>query len=132
MTNVIRVSKTSFKTWDLYGDLDDALRTSCQAGQVKCIPIHLDEVHDTPVDVELWINAEEASTELESHDELNPTVQAILREKLLREQGGDGSQFDDADLPVIKGVGVLTGPGRSDFPTENPGCILGALVGRHQ
>lgn len=132
MTNVIRVSKTSFKQWDLYGDLDDALRTSCQAENVKCVPIHLDEVHDVPVDVELWINADEASTDMESHDELNPTVQAILRLKLLREQGGDGSQFSDDQLPVIKGVGVLTGPNRTDFPEENTGCILGALVGRHE
>lgn len=132
MIKAIRLSKTSFKTWALMGDAQDAIRTTCQAAEVKAIPMHLDDVHGEPVDVEFWINAEEAEIELNevgnalvpmSDDEPNPCGQVILREHAIR--GGE------CEIPFIKGVAVLTGPHYTDFPQQNTECVLAALVGRH-
>lgn len=128
----IRLSKTSFKAWMLVGDAQDAIRTSCQAEHVKSILLHLDDIHGEPVDVEMWINTEEAEVEIKevddamvpmSADEPNPYGQVILREHALR--GGE------PEIPFIKGVAVLTGPHHTDFPQENTECVLAALVGRH-
>lgn len=130
----IRVSKTSFKEWTLYGPIDQALKTSTQAEAVKAISIHLDSVHGSPVDLELWVNVEAA--QLGGEDELNAHAQMILSQLEWAKQGITAEEAFEAgyelpEIPVIKGVAVLTGPGGSEFPQEHMECILAALMGAH-
>lgn len=131
--NAVRVSKTSFKKWFLYGPVDQALKTSTQAEQVKCYPLSV-PVHGAPVSVELWCNIEEAAKD--GTDELNGHAQSMLQEAHFREQGTTVEEAFAAGaalptLPVIKGVAVLTGPGCTDFPEHAVQCTLAALVGIH-
>jgi hypothetical protein len=131
--NGVRVSKTSFKKWFLHGPVDQALKTSTQADEVKCYPLTV-SVHGAPVSVELWCNAQEAAKD--GTDELNPHAQSMLQEAHFREQGTTVEEAFAAgyalpSLPVIKGVAVLTGPGCSDFPPDAVQCTLAALVGVH-
>lgn len=132
--HAIRVSKTSFKEWMLFGPVDQALRTSCQAEHVVVKSLTVSP-HDAPIEVELWYNAQEAVTD--GSDELNMRAQTILQEANCRDLGttselavlsGQGLPA----LPVVKGVAILTGPGGSDFPTEHVECILATLIGMHQ
>ncbi len=128
----VRVSKTSFKQWKLYGPVDQALKTSTQAAAVKVIPIKL-EVHGEEVEVELWINADPATPF--SDDELNPPAQVILQQRELAEKGLNRTEEylagnDLPELPLVKGVGVLTGPGATEFPQQHIECTLAALVGQ--
>lgn len=133
----VRVSKTSFKQWYLHGPVDQALKTSTQAEQVKPFSLHLDDVHGNPVDCELWVNT---STRDDEDDEPNPAACEILARQALREKGlepaevellGAGKDVID-NTPDIKGVAILTGLGGTDFPEEHIGCILSSLMGRHK
>jgi hypothetical protein len=136
-TRAVRVSKTSFKVWNLYGPIDQALKTSCQADAVKAVPIST-EVHGQTVEVVLWINNEAADI---FEDELNPRAQMIYHRAELVRQGL--AELEDAvdsgvlttfeDEPIIQGVAILTGPGGQDFPADtiHPQCILAALLGFH-
>ena len=129
---VVRVSKTSFKGWVLYGPVETALKTSTQADAVKVIPIHL-TVHDAPLEVELWINAEEATPF--GNDELNPPAQVILQQRECAAVGLNRTEevlagHDLPELPLVKGVAILTGTGCSEFPQDHVECILAALVGQ--
>lgn len=130
----IRVSKTSFKPWQLYGPVDQALRTSCQAEgvQVKSLKVM---VHHEPVDVEMWFNSEQAVTD--GSEELNIRAQTILQEAQARELGTtpEKALLEGKGLPaipVVKGVAILTGSGATDFPTEHDECILATLIGMHE
>lgn len=132
----VRVSKTSFKVWVLYGPVDQALKTSTQAEAVKVIPIKV-PVHDEMLDVELWVNTEEAVVAMDSTDELNPPAQLILQQVELRKQGINALDLLSSgaglpSLPIIKGVAILTGAGASDFPQEHIECTLAALTGQNE
>jgi hypothetical protein len=129
----VRVSKSSFKEWKLHGPVDQALKTSCQADAVKAIPLHLDDVHGAPVDVELWVNIEEGDP---GEDEPNPHGMMILQNMECSKQGITPAEallagYELPELPVIKGVAVLTGAGGSDFPMGNFRCVIASLVGMH-
>lgn len=129
----VRVSKTSFKRWDLHGPVDQALKTSTQAEAVKCIPIHLEDVHGEPVDLELWANSEPG---VPGDDEPNPHGQLILQQIELRKQGITVQEVIEGgyglpELFVINGVAILTGPGGTDIPEAHLECTLGALLGHH-
>lgn len=122
----IRVSKTSFKRWDLHGITEEALKTTCQADEIRVIPLHVNSVHGKPVDAELWINVKDASAL--GTDELNPYAHMILNSE--RERQGKEPTDDD---PAVLGVGVLTGPGATDFPDDGYFlCNLSALAGGHK
>lgn len=131
----MRVSKTSFKPWNLYGPIESALATSCQADQVKAIPLHVKDVHGESVDLELWINTEPLT---DPDDEPNPAAQQILAVQELQNKGlslteveafGTDGLFDD--IPAVLGVAVLTGQGAQSFPDEHPMCVVAALLGNH-
>lgn len=131
----VRVSKASFKSWVLHGPVDQALKTSTQAEAIKAIPIHIDDIHGKPVDVELWINTQEAV--LDGSDEVNPPAQVIWEQNELRKRGlfvEDVLNPGKSPLytPPIKGVAILTGEGCTDFPEDNIECTLAALVGQHE
>jgi hypothetical protein len=128
----VRVSKTSFKEWILHGPVDQALKTSCQADAVRVIPIQV-TVHDEPVMVELWINAEPATPD--RGDELNPPAQVILQQRELAARGLNRTHEvltggEIPDLPLVKGIAILTGPGCSEFPQQHIECTLTVLVGQ--
>lgn len=132
----IRVSKTSVKPWNLYGPVEAALLTSCQAEQVKAIPLHLKDVHGSPVDVELWINTIPLT---DPNEEPNPPAQQMLAVQELQAKGlglaeveafGTDGLFDD--IPAVLGVAILTGAGAVDFPEDRPSCIVAALLGSHE
>lgn len=117
--SAVRLSKTSFKPWTLYGAVDQALKTSCQAEAVKVIPIHLDDIDGKPLQAELWVNAQ---PRLADDEEPNPGADIICQQQRLRDKGlsmaevallGAGDVV--ADLDIIKGVAILTGPGATDF-----------------
>lgn len=129
---VMRVSKTSFKEWVLYGAVDQALKTSCQADAVKVVPIQL-TVHDEPMELELWLNADELRPF--SEDEPNPPAQVILQQRECAAQGTNRTEmvlagYDLPETPLVKGVAILTGPGCSEFPDDHVPCTLAALVGQ--
>lgn len=116
--SAVRVSKTSLKRWTLYGAVDQALKTSCQADAVRVIPIHFD-VDDQPLQAELWINVQ---PRLAADEEPNPGADVICQQQRLRDKGlslaevallGAGDVVSDLDS--VKGVAILTGPGGSDF-----------------
>ena len=138
----VRVSKTSLQPWALYGPIDQALKTTAQAESVRVFPIHL-MAHGQPVELELWVNAEEATVE---HDyDLNPPAVMILQQNELRRRGIPIPQTSDEleaivenaedifdRLPMVQGPAILTGAGGTDVPdTEELGCVLMALIGRH-
>lgn len=132
----MRVSKTSAKVWFLHGPIESALMTSCQANEVRAIPLST-HVHGEDHDVELWINTTE--WEDEEEDEPNPGAQQMLVVAELAKKGlsfteleafGPGDVLDT--VPKILGVAVLTGPGGTDFPQENPMCVVSALMGNHE
>lgn len=138
----IRVSKTSLKPWALFGPIDQALKTSAQAESVRVFPLQV-MAHGQPVELELWINAEEACVERD--DEINPPAVMILQQNELRRQGIPIPQsLDELEsivenhddifdrLPMVQGPAILTGAGGTDVPDgEELGCVLLALVGRH-
>lgn len=126
----VRVSKTSFKPWKLHGPIDQALKTSCQADAVKALPLHLDDVHGSPVDLELWINVEEG---VPGEDEPNPHAMMIMQYQKLGVSGVEALLSGQGlpAMPMIKGVGVLTGAGATDFPIDQIQCVVPALVGMH-
>ena len=138
----IRVSKTSLKPWALYGPIDQALKTSAQAESVRVFPIRI-VAHGQPVELELWVNAEEATVERD--DEINPPAVMILQQNELRSRGipiphsldeleDIVESHDDpfAALPMVQGPAILTGAGGTDVPDgEELGCVLMALIGRH-
>lgn len=146
----IRVSKTSFKAWSLYGPVDQALKTSIQAEAVKVFPlkvcVHGDELH-----LALWINAEEMSS---ADDESNAPATLILQQQELRNRGLDeiplgGPETDDGTgmhivaaqlmdgVPLVQGPAIITGAGGDDIPGSQENslisvdCVLSALVGTH-
>lgn len=120
--SAVRVSKTSFKRWTLYGAVDQALKTSCQANALKVIPIHLDDIEGKPLQAELWTNTQ---PRLASDEEPNPGADVICQQQRLRDKGLSLAEVEllgagevVADLDNIKGVAILTGPGGSDFAPE--------------
>ena len=137
----VRVSKTSLQPWSLYGPIDQALKTTAQAESVRVFPIHI-MAHGQPVELELWINSEEA--ELPDGD-INPPAVMILQQNELRRRGitipesleelesiveAHDDPFDA--LPMVQGPAILTGAGGTDVPDgEELGCVLMALIGRH-
>lgn len=126
----VRVSKTSLKQWILYGPVDQALKTTCQAEAVKPINLHLDDVHGSPVDLELWVNQEEGHPGI---DEPNPAAQMILQNQEMAKQGTTAlealqSGLELPALPVVKGIAVITGQGCTDLVDENLECVLHALL----
>ena len=137
----VRVSKTSLQPWSLYGPIDQALKTTAQAESVRVFPIHI-MAHGQPVELELWINSEEA--ELPDGD-INPPAVMILQQNELRRRGitipesleeleSIVEDHDDpfAALPMVQGPAILTGAGGTDVPDgEELGCVLMALIGRH-
>lgn len=129
---VLRVSKTSIKSWILYGPVDQALKTTCQADSVRCIPLQVDIDCGPPTDLELWVNSENIHPG-EDHFEFNPAVQVFLVQDALRkhcaEQGKESADAQAFSVPVIQGVAVLTGPGCSDTPTDHLECLVAALMG---
>lgn len=130
---VMRVSKTSFRTWVLYGAVDQALKTSCQADAVKVVPITL-TVHGETTEVELWFNVTPARPFTE--DDPNPPALVMLQQAELAKVGLNRTEemlagHELPDLAMVKGVAILTGPGCSDFPDEHVECMLAALVGQN-
>lgn len=137
-----RVSKTSIKPWYLYGPVDQALKTTAQAEAVRVVPLSV-EVHDQTIEVELWLNAEEAIVKpddrggYDSEDELNFPAQAMLAHNYQRTCGvlpPPREMYCDeqySSIPNVQGVAILTGPGCSDFPDEFGACALYALMGSH-
>ena len=137
----VRVSKTSLQPWSLYGPIDQALKTTAQAESVRVFPIRI-MAHGQPVELELWINSEEA--ELPDGD-INPPAVMILQQNELRRRGipipesleeleSIVEDHDDpfAALPMVQGPAILTGAGGTDVPDgEELGCVLMALIGRH-
>lgn len=137
----VRVSKTSLQPWSLYGPIDQALKTTAQAESVRVFPIHI-MAHGQPVELELWINSEEASL---PDGDINPPAVMILQQNELRRRGisipesleeleSIVEDHDDsfAALPMVQGPVILTGAGGTDVPDgEELGCVLMALIGRH-
>lgn len=137
----VRVSKTSLQPWSLYGPIDQALKTTAQAESVRVFPIHI-MAHGQPVELELWINSEEASL---PDGDINPPAVMILQQNELRRRGisipesleeleSIVEDHDDpfAALPMVQGPDILTGAGGTDVPDgEELGCVLMALIGRH-
>ena len=137
----VRVSKTSLQPWSLYGPIDQALKTTAQAESVRVFPIRI-MAHGQPVELELWINSEEA--ELPDGD-INPPAVMILQQNELRRRGIPNPEsleeleaiveaHDDpfSALPMVQGPAILTGAGGTDVPDgEELGCVLMALIGRH-
>lgn len=137
----VRVSKTSLQPWSLYGPIDQALKTTAQAESVRVFPIHI-MAHGQPVELELWINSEEASL---PDGDINPPAVMILQQNELRRRGiaipesleeleSIVEDHDDpfAALPMVQGPAILTGAGGTDVPDgEELGCVLMALIGRH-
>lgn len=137
----VRVSKTSLQPWSLYGPIDQALKTTAQAESVRVFPIHI-MAHGQPVELELWINSEEASL---PDGDINPPAVMILQQNELRRRGiaipesleelesiveAHDDPFDA--LPMVQGPAILTGAGGTDVPDgEELGCVLMALIGRH-
>lgn len=132
MIKAIRVSKTSLKHWALFGPVEGALKTTCQAEVIKPINLHLGDVGGAVVDLELWINVEAGEP---GQDEPNPPAQQILQEAEARKSGLTAEEALLSgqalpQLPIVKGVGVLTGPGGSDMPEDNLADILARLLGQ--
>jgi hypothetical protein len=138
----LRISKASAKEWTLYGPIDQALKTSIQAEAVCVVPLHV-AVHGEKLELELWINAQEATPQDGS---LNGPAVAILAVDRLREQGVDLHPFsvslDEesmsmisvdakqlAGVPKVNGPAILTGAGGADLPDTNMDCLLHALMG---
>lgn len=127
----IRVSKTSFKDWYLSGPIDQALRTSTQAKNLRVFPLHLDDVHGEPVNCELWLDAKDWS----HGDESNPRADHIIHQNALANAQTVKAMQEVETLPPCRGVAILTGPGGTDFPKAAnglSGCVLAALMGAHK
>jgi hypothetical protein len=127
MINAVRISKTSAKQWELHGPIQEALKTTCQANQLKPFTLHLDDVHGEPVDLELWVDQGERESD---QQEPNWMAQKILE----LQQINHVVTPEDLDKKPhqVKGVAVITGPGGSDVPgMERMSCVLMALAGQH-
>lgn len=135
--SAVRVSKTSFKRWTLYGAIDQALKTSCQAETVKVVPIHINDVEGKPLSAELWINTQ---PRLSADEEPNPGADVICQQQRLRDKGLSLAEVEllgagevVADLDSVKGVAILTGPGGSDFAVgltdEELAKVFAAILG---
>ena len=134
----VRVGSTSLKKWQLHGPIDQALKTTAQACAMKVYPLSV-EVHGTNVELELWVNAEEA----EDTADFNPPATVMLQRNEMRKCGirppknaGDLKKLLLASdvlqqLPLVQGAAVLTGAGCTDIPEEELECLLMALVGNH-
>lgn len=142
----VRISKTSAQKWTLHGPIDQALKTSIQADAVKFYPIHV-ELHGTPLDLLLWINAAEITEETTQGP--NPNAMMVIHAQKLRDSGEDVEIVaDDADftalivntvktlfaeLTPVAGPAILTAAGGEDVPDVGTRCLLAALMlGKHE
>lgn len=132
----IRVSRSSFRHWELHGPIDQALKTTLQAEAVRVVPITI-SVHGQPVTLELWVNALELDMEdIDDPRRLNMPAMAIVQRQSLRDKGiADPGEIRIKDIagllhvdPILGPV-ILTGAGGTDLPDIHPECLVNELLG---
>lgn len=134
MIKAIRISKTSFKPWALYGPIDQALKTSIQAESVRVVSVTA-PIGDVQMELELWIDA---SSDAAEH---GPNVPAtiILLIAHARENGlpnpivtGDEGEMVIPVMDgtaIVHGPAIMTGAGGADIPEAHLECLIGVLLG---
>lgn len=147
MIKAIRVRRSSMKTWNLHGPIDQALKTTIQCDAVRCIPLSVPNIG--PLD--LWIDADTPVLDFKNHttridvfDNINILAFLIvLRE--LSNYDKDVSptseigkvmvkifQSNGASVfPIVSRRAVITGSGATDIPAFNADEFLYNLTGVH-
>lgn len=110
MIKTLRVSKSSIRPWNLYGPVDQAMRTTCQTDGLRFVELEF-KLHGLDIHAELWFSQHDADPD---EDELNPAAQMMLSQNNLRQGDPERSQ------PIVKGVAVLTGLGVTSLEWETP------------
>lgn len=138
MIKAVRISKTSFKPWALYGPIDQALKTSIQAESVRVRSVTA-PIGDEQVELELWIDAADtALEELEAGNNHAPNVPAtaILLIAHARANGlpliatdGNGVLLQAEGMELVYGPAIMTGAGGTDVPEAHLQCLMDVLLG---
>lgn len=142
MIKAFRISKTSFKPWQLHGPVDQALKTTIQADAVRVIPVGV-SIGELDLALEMWIDASvesqhgpngPATTVLAVADARKkgqplPTI-TLVEDVLNNVQTWVGAvEIDTDEIPLVRGAAILTGPGASDVPDCYAEGLVQALMG---
>lgn len=145
MIKSIRVSGGSLRSWALYGPIDQALKTTCQADAMRCFSLTI-PINETQVELDMWINAKCRDMTVEPNEDyehFSPLGHLILVRELLRRKGiHEPEMMEEEDLlnlvtdiiattpsPLVSGKAILTGAGGVDIPSVETVDLIRGLLG---